>query len=151
MVGSRRSRGFRAERDLVTKLWARGFAVMRAPASGSKVKRAAYPDVVAIRKGHVAVFEVKSRSKEENIYIEKEQVDKLVEFATRAGGKAYIAVKVAGSDWVFIPVELLEPTASGYKVSREILARGLNIEQLEVDLGIRETLDKYIKPQHSQA
>lgn len=128
------------------KLWARGFAVMRAPASGSKVKKAIYPDVVAIRKGHIAVFEVKSRSKGENIYIEKEQVNKLVEFATRAGGKAYIAVKVVGSDWVFIPIELLEPTTSGYKVSREILARGLSIEQLEVDIGVRETLDKYMKP-----
>jgi Holliday junction resolvase len=149
LVRSGRARGFRAERDLVAKLWARGFAVMRAPASGSKIRKAAYPDVVAIRKGCVAVFEVKSRSKEEAIYIEKEQVDKLVEFASRAGGKAYVAVKVAGSDWVFVPVEILEATASGYKVSREALMKGLNIEQLEVDIGLRETLDRYIKPNRS--
>jgi len=149
LVRSGRARGFRAERDLVAKLWARGFAVMRAPASGSKIRKAAYPDVVAIRNGCVAVFEVKSRSKEEAIYIEKEQVDKLVEFASRAGGKAYVAVKVAGSDWVFVPVEILEATASGYKVSREALMRGLNIEQLEVDIGLRETLDRYIKPNRS--
>jgi len=143
---SGRSRGYRAERELVVQLWKRGFAVMRAPASGSKVKKAMYPDVVAIKNGHVAVFEVKSRSKEETIYIDREQVLKMIEFTERAGGRAYVAIRIPGRDWVFVPAEKLEPTGSGYRVGREAIAEGLNMEQLEVVLGLQETLLKYVKP-----
>ncbi|MCS7099263.1 MAG: Holliday junction resolvase Hjc [Sulfolobales archaeon] len=140
-----RSRGYRAERELVAQLWRRGFAVMRAPASGSKVKRAHYPDVVAIKNGRVAVFEVKSRSKEGNIYIEEEQIAKLVEFAARAGGKAFVAVKLPRQDWAFVPVERLELTSSGYRIRRDILSDSLNLDQLEVLLGLRSTLLEYVK------
>lgn len=140
-----RSRGYRAERDLVILLWKRGFAVMRAPASGSKIKRAMYPDIVAIKKGKIVVFEVKSRSKEETIYIGSEQIRKLLEFTTRGGGRAYIAVKIPGKDWLFIPVEQLEPTTSGYRISRESLKGALSLNQLEVVLGLAETLEKYMK------
>ncbi|MEM4659072.1 MAG: Holliday junction resolvase Hjc [Sulfolobales archaeon] len=146
MPKGNRSRGYRAERELVALLWKRGFAVMRAPASGSKVKKAMYPDVVAIRNGRVAVFEVKSRSREETIYIDKEQVMKMIEFTKRAGGSAYIAIRIPGRDWVFVPIERLEPTGSSYRVGKEVIAEGLSIEQLEVALGLRETLLKYVKP-----
>jgi len=118
---------------------------MRAPASGAKIKRAKYPDVVAIKKGRVAVFEVKSRSKEGAVYVDKEQVEKLLNFAERAGGKAYIAVRIAGRGWLFVPLSKLEDTGSSYKVSRESLDEGMTIEQLEVDLGVVETLDKYAR------
>lgn len=141
-----RARGYRAERELVLQLWKRGFAVMRAPASGSKIRRAKYPDVVAIKKGRIAVFEVKSRSKEETIYIDREQIQKMVEFAERAGGKAYVAIKIPGRDWVFVPVEQLEQINSGYRIRKETIAEGLNMEQLEVALGLRETLLKYLEP-----
>ncbi len=146
MPGGGRARGYRAERELVIQLWRRGFAVVRAPASGSRIRRAAYPDVVAIKSGRVAVFEVKSRSKEETVYIEREQVTKLAEFAKRAGGKAFIAVRISERGWVFVPIENLEPTETGYKVKKEALAEGLSLEQLEVSLGLRETLLKYTKP-----
>lgn len=139
-----RARGYRAERELVVQLWRRGFAVMRAPASGSRVRKAAYPDVVAIKNGRVAVFEVKSRSKEETIYLEREQVAKIVEFARRAGGKAYIAVRIPDRGWIFVPVEKLEQTEAGYKVRKEALLEGLSLEELEVALGLRETLLKYV-------
>ncbi len=146
MSGRGRARGYRAERELVVQLWRRGFAVMRAPASGSKIKKAAYPDVVAIKSGRVAVFEVKSRSKEETIYLEREQVAKIAEFARRAGGRAYVAVRIPDRGWTFVPVENLEPTETGFKVRKESLAEGLDLEQLEVSLGLRETLLKYVKP-----
>ncbi|MCX8184344.1 MAG: Holliday junction resolvase Hjc [Sulfolobales archaeon] len=150
MSKSSRSRGYRAERELVTQLWKKGFAVVRAPASGSKIKRAAYPDVVAIKKGRVAVFEVKSRSKEESIYIDREQIVKLVEFAERAGGRAYVAVKLPRQKWVFVPVEKLESTSSGYRVGRETLTESLNFDQLEVALGLKSNLMKYASPSEKE-
>jgi Holliday junction resolvase len=118
---------------------------MRAPASGAKIKKAKYPDVVAIKKGRVAVFEVKSRSREGAVYIDREQVEKLLSFAERAGGKAYIAVRISGRGWVFVPASKLEYTGSTYRVSREAIGEGMTVEQLEADLGLVETLDRYFK------
>jgi Holliday junction resolvase len=118
---------------------------MRAPASGAKIKKAKYPDVVAIKKGRIAAFEVKSRSKEGAVYVDREQVEKLLNFAERAGGRAYIAIRISGWSWIFVPVSKLEYTGSSYKVSREAIGEGMTIEQLEVDLGLVESLDRYVK------
>ncbi len=46
-------RGTEYERDLAYKLYQRGWAVIRAPASGAKAKRYLYPDLVAIKKGRI--------------------------------------------------------------------------------------------------
>lgn len=105
---------------------------MRAPASGSKAKRLAYPDVVAIYKGRVLVMEVKTVKKPRNLYIEPHQVNKLLEFTERAGGEPYIALKVVGTgEWVFIPVSKLEKTESGkYRLRKETIVEGLKLESL---------------------
>ncbi len=129
----RRRKGFHYERELARTLWRKGFACMRAPASGAKVKRVKYPDVVAIKNGVTLVFEVKTRSKPGAIYIERKQVEKIVEFASRAGGRAFIAVRVLdGRGWRFVPVEELEETRGGnYKVSEEVLEnKSLSLEEL---------------------
>jgi Holliday junction resolvase len=139
-----RRRGFAHERDLARRLWERGLAVIRAPASGSKAKRVLYPDLVAIYRGRVVAFEVKTVKTPRSIYIEPEQVKKLVEFCNRAGGEPYIAVKVVGSgEWLFIPIQLLERTESGtYKISREALTRGLRLEALVSELkGVKKLSD----------
>ncbi len=129
---SYRRRGFQHERDLARKLWDHGFAVMRAPASGSKAKYTKYPDLVAIMDRHIFAFEVKTVYREKTIYISAVQVEKLREFIKRAGGQGYIAVKVIGeSGWRFIPLEQLEETTGGnYKVPKELIGKGLRIRDL---------------------
>jgi len=139
-----RRRGFAHERDLARRLWERGFAVMRAPASGSKAKRLLYPDVVAIYRGRVVAFEVKTIKEPRSIYIDGEQVDKLIEFTKRSSGEAYIAVKVVGSgEWVFIPVDKLEKTSSGrFKVGKDLLSSGLKLEALvSIIKGVKKLSD----------
>lgn len=125
-------RAFQHERDLVKRLWDHGFAVVRAPASGSKAKRIAYPDVVAIYKGRVIACEVKTVRKSRSIYLDGSQVDKLLEFSRRAGGDAFIAIKVVGSGtWLFIPIDKLEKIDSKrYKIPKELLNSGLHLEAL---------------------
>lgn len=143
-LSGRRARGFAHERDLARKLWARGLAVMRAPASGSKAKRLVYPDVVAIYRGKVLVFEVKTASTLRDIYIPARQVEKLVEFARRAGGEAYIAVKVIGTgEWLFVHVEKLSRTPSGnFKISKSTLGEALTLPTLvSLVKGVRSLLD----------
>ncbi len=142
----RRRRAFQRERELVKLLWKKGFACMRAPASGSKVKKTVYPDIVAIWKGKVFVFEVKTTEKKRTIYVPKHQVDKLKEFAARAGGRAFIAVKIIGLNmpWKFIPIESLLHTSTGnYKITRDLLEQGLELSDLLREAGIVKDITSY--------
>ncbi len=141
----RRVRGYVAERELVVKLWKMGFAVMRAPASGSKIKKAKYPDVVAIKSCKVIVFEVKSRSKIDNIYIDEEQIRKLREFTDRAGGQAFIAVKTPGGMWKAVELGQLEKLNNTYKVSKDVLLKSKELDEVLRDLKLIPTLEDFIK------
>jgi len=137
-----RSRGYRAERELVHILWRLGFAVMRAPASGARIRKAEYPDVVAIMKGRVAVFEVKSRAEPSGLYIEPEQIKKLLDFAERAGGIPYIAVKIPHKEWKFVKVVRKEDgEGKTYKVSKEDIEKAPGIGGVLADLGLVKTLN----------
>jgi Holliday junction resolvase len=127
-----RRRGFHYERELAKLLYRAGFAVIRAPASGSRAKRVFYPDIVAIYKKNILVFEVKARSEPCDIYIEKEKVERLRDFAERAGGEAYIAVKIISlGEWRVVPLDKLWETEEGnYRVSKFTLERSIELEEL---------------------
>lgn len=140
-----RSKGYRAERELVNKLWRLGFAVMRAPASGSKIRKAKYPDVVAIKSGKVLVFEVKSRSKIESIYINGEQVSKLRDFSERAGGQAFIVVKIPNDVWKTVPIDSLEKLPNGsYRLNKELIERSKELYEVLRELKLIPSLEEYI-------
>jgi Holliday junction resolvase len=109
-----RRKGFEHERELARRLFKEGFAVLRAPASGAKVFRLIYPDVVAIYKGKVLVFEVKAYSSLRVVYIDARRYEGLMTFAERAGGEAFLAFKLIGSgEWRLVPFTKLEKTKSG--------------------------------------
>ncbi len=96
-------RGIRAERDLVYRLWRQGFAVLRGPASGAKAKHIFYPDVVAMYHGRIFVFEVKMRTSPTSISLQLEKLRKLYDFASRAGGEAYLAIKITSNrQWLVV-------------------------------------------------
>ena len=106
-------RGKQAELELVKKLRKAGYAVMRAPASGARTKRVFYPDVFAVRfdgsRYRVLVFEVKLRKHRDAIYLAAPKVWMLENFARRAGGEAYIAVRVSEEKrWYLFPLDILE-------------------------------------------
>ncbi len=120
--------------------------MIRAPASGAKIKKADYPDVVAIKDGKVAVFEVKSRRETKSIYLEKEQVRKLLTFAERAGGRAYVAVKIPHKGWRFIKAETLDRTPKGrYKVSKDQVNNAPTLAGVLADLGLIKDLTNFLK------
>lgn len=120
----------RAENELATILWNMGYAVIRGPSSGGGVRRRFQPDLVAIKNGVVLVFEVKTGSEGEPLYIESSQVVGVQEFARRAGGTAYIAVRFKGGEWRFHPIETLEVTRKGNFKIEEPRA-GLRLRDLE--------------------
>lgn len=120
-----RLRGFRAERELVARLWKMGFAVMRGPASGARIKRGVYPDIIAIKDRKVFVIEVKVRSRPSSVYVDREQVDKLLEFARRASGEAIIAIRIASlKTWKAVPIieaDFVQSSSSRVKIARSTI------------------------------
>jgi len=129
--GSAKRKGTRAEAELARLLWERGFAVVRGPSSGSGVRRRFQPDIVAMLNGEILVIEVKTaRSPNDTIYIESHKVIAMSEFAKRAGGTAFIAVRVRGGEWRFHRLDELEVTRAGnFKIPR--VGRGLKIRDIE--------------------
>jgi Holliday junction resolvase len=129
-VSNSNAKGNRRERELVNALDERGFAVMRAPASGSATDRE-LPDVLAGDGDDFYAIEAKS-SAGDPIYLDGEEVEALVYFARNFGAKPRIGVRFDREDWFFFhPADLHTTDAGSYRVKKEkALADGTDIEEL---------------------
>lgn len=117
MVGSN-AKGDRRERELVNELDAAGFAVMRAPASGSATERE-LPDVLAGDGERFFAIEAKS-SAGDPIYLDGEEVEALLFFSRNFGAKPRIGVRFDREDWYFFhPGDLYTTDAGSYRVKKE--------------------------------
>ena len=92
------AKGYAAERELTHELYSRGYAVLRAPHSGSI--SIASPDIVAIKNGKVFVIECKSHKKA--FTVDMSQLQELQEWEKRAGAIAYVAWKISHKGWHFL-------------------------------------------------
>ncbi|MCD2200597.1 MULTISPECIES: Holliday junction resolvase Hjc [unclassified Halobacterium] len=112
------AKGNRRERELVNAFDERGFAVMRAPASGAATERE-LPDVLA---GDGSVFyavEAKS-SAGDPIYLTGEEVEALVYFSQNFGAKPKIGVRFDREDWYFFhPADVYQTDGGNYRVKKE--------------------------------
>jgi len=127
---SANEKGARRERELVDELDALGFAVMRAPASGSATDRD-LPDVLAGDGDRFYAIEAKS-SAGDPIYLDGTEVESLVYFARNFGANARIGVRFDEADWFFFHPDDLHRTDGGnYRVKRETaLADGEDLHAL---------------------
>ena len=133
-------RGIREERELIHRLDSLGFAVLRAPASGSRTKLDR-PDILAGRKGFVLAIEVKT-SRKKTFYVRKESVEQLIRFSDRFGAKPYLAIKFkhTGLDWFLVKPENLVKTGKGFKVSlNDLKMKGESLESL-----VTKSLTEYL-------
>ncbi|RRJ28424.1 nucleoid-structuring protein H-NS [Halocatena pleomorpha] len=123
-------KGERRERELVNRLDERGFAVMRAPASGSATERE-LPDVLAGNGSAFYAIEAKS-SAGNPIYLSGEEVESLVFFAQNFGAKPRIGVRFDREDWYFFhPGDLHVTDGGNYRVKRETaLSSGTDLTEL---------------------
>ncbi|MFC7234955.1 Holliday junction resolvase Hjc [Halosegnis marinus] len=135
------SKGDRRERELVNLLDERGFAVMRAPASGAATDRE-LPDVLAGDGDRFYAIEAKS-SAGDPIYLTGEEVEALVYFARNFGAKPRIAVRFDREDWYFFhPGDLYVTDGGNYRVKKETaLADGVDTAELTGD-SEKVTLDE---------
>jgi Holliday junction resolvase len=133
-------KGDRRERELVNRLDESGFAVMRAPASGSATDRE-LPDVLAGDGERFYAIEAKS-SGGDPIYLSGEEVEALIYFAQNFGAKARIAVRFDREDWYFFhPGDLYTTDGGNYRVKKETaLADGVDFEEF-VGHSAKTTLD----------
>lgn len=135
-------KGERRERELVNLLDDQGFAVMRAPASGSATERE-LPDVLAGNGELFYAIEAKS-SAGDPIYLTGEEVEALVFFARNFGAKPRIGVRFDREDWFFFhPADLYTTDGGNYRVKRETaLADGIDLDEL-IGNSSRTSLDQY--------
>lgn len=135
-------KGDRAERSLVNHLDDRGFAVMRAPASGSATERE-LPDVLC-GNGH-AFWAIEAKVSSGNpIYLDEEEVDALRFFAQNFGASPTVGVRFDAkhgdphygpesddTGWRFYHPTNLHRTDSGnYRVKKAKMDDGLHLDHL---------------------
>ncbi len=124
------AKGDRRERELVNRLDEAGFAVMRAPASGSATERE-LPDVLAGDGDRFYAIEAKS-SAGDPIYLEGAEIEALVYFARNFGAKPRVGVRFDREDWYFFhPADLHTTDGGNYRVKLETaLADGTDLAEL---------------------
>ncbi|MFP8890895.1 Holliday junction resolvase Hjc [Natrialbaceae archaeon A-CW2] len=135
------AKGDRRERELVNALDEAGFAVMRAPASGSATERE-LPDVLAGDGETFYAIEAKS-SAGNPIYLTGEEVEALIYFAQNFGAKPRIGVRFDREDWYFFhPGDLHVTDGGNYRVKKETaIAEGTDFEEF-IGISKKVTLEE---------
>ena len=128
------TRGIQDERDLVQLLWKRGFAVMRAPASGAAT-RMPRPDIVAGNSEREVQFAIEVKTThDDKLYIARESIVQLMDFAQRFGCQPIVAIKFkgGGKPWLFLkPQQLAITPAVNFKITlTEALREGMDFKTL---------------------
>ena len=123
-------KGDRRERELVNLLDEAGFAVMRAPASGSATERD-LPDVLAGDGERFYAIEAKSSSGKP-IYLDGAEVESLLFFSRNFGAKARVGVRFDREDWYFFhPGDLYTTDGGNYRIKLETALRdGIDLAEL---------------------
>lgn len=123
------NKGSRRERELVNNLDESGFAVMKAPASGSATERE-LPDVLAGNRKRFYAIEAKSSSGDP-IYINEDEIKALTFFAENFGAEPWVGVRFDREDWYFFEPENMYRTKGGnYRVKKETaIEDGIDYEQ----------------------
>ena len=134
-------KGDRRERELVNLLDDAGFAVMRAPASGSATERE-LPDVLAGNGEEFYAIEAKS-SAGNPIYLSGEEIEALVYFSRSFGARPRVGVRFDREDWYFFhPHDLYRTDGGNYRVKKETaIADGTDLAEF-VGTSEKVTLDE---------
>ncbi len=124
----RKQKGSKAERELISRFWANGWAAFRAAGSGSQQFPA--PDIMAGNAIKQFAIEVKV-TKEKTKYFSREEINALVFFARKFGAQAWTCIKFGAEDYLFVHVEDLDETEKNYKITKDKAGlKGLNFEEI---------------------
>ncbi|MEM7826604.1 MAG: Holliday junction resolvase Hjc [Candidatus Aenigmatarchaeota archaeon] len=101
MTISKYKKGYRAEWELLHKIYKSGFLAIRSPRSGRIGLPS--PDIIAVKNRRLIVIECKSR--EDGFTVDKDQIGQLKAWKKRAKAMVYIAWRMSRKGWRFIPLE----------------------------------------------
>lgn len=125
---SSKSKGSKAERELLHMFWSRGLGCIRSAGSGSM--KYPGPDLIASNKIRTLAIECKS-TKENKKYLDEEDIKQLKEFCDIFGAEPWFAVRFARMNWLFLSLEDIEKTENGYVIDSKVAERrGLLIDEL---------------------
>ena len=125
---SSKSKGTKAERELLHLFWSKSWACIRSAGSGSM--KYPGPDLIVSNKARRLAIECKSTKKKKQ-YLDKHDVEQLKEFCGIFGAEPWFAVRFARMNWLFLSLEDIEKTENGYVIDAEVAERrGLLLEEL---------------------
>lgn len=126
--GRRKSKGSVAERELMHKFWASGWAAVRAAGSGST--QFPCPDLIVGNNLRKLALEVKT-TKDKKKYFPKQEIADLKYFSQKFGAEPWVVIKFDREDYYFITLEDLEETTASFVASLELAKRrGLLFEEI---------------------
>lgn len=125
---SSKSKGSKAERELLHMFWSRNVACLRSAGSGSM--KYPGPDLIVSNKIRTLAIECKSTKKDKK-YLEEADINQLKEFCDIFGAEPWFAVRFARMNWLFLSMEDIEKTEKGYVIDAKVAERrGLLIDEL---------------------
>lgn len=125
---NRKSKGTKAERDLIHMFWGAGWAAFRAAGSGSMPVPC--PDVIAGNIVRKLAIEVKVTA-DSTKYFTAEEINDLLKFAQTFGAEPWLGIKFDREGFFFINPEDLKKTEKSYSIKLDVAKdRGLSFEQL---------------------
>lgn len=123
-----KQKGSKAERELLHLFWSRKWACLRSAGSGSM--KYPGPDLIAGNKTRKLAIECKSTKKKKQ-YLEEYDVKQLRDFCDIFGAEPWFAVRFARKDWLFLNLDDIEKTESGYVIDAKVAERrGLLLDEL---------------------
>jgi holliday junction resolvase Hjr len=125
---STKSKGTNAERELIHKLWAKGYASIRSAGSGSM--KYPSPDILSSKEGRTLAIECKI-TKNKSKYFEEKEIEDLKKFSKIFGAIPYIAIKFKGEKWFFMIINDLKKTEKFYMIDIKLAKnKGFLFEQI---------------------
>ncbi|MBT3408168.1 Holliday junction resolvase [Candidatus Woesearchaeota archaeon] len=123
-----KSKGSKAERELIHLFWKNNWAALRSAGSGST--KYPSPDILASNNIRKIAIEAKS-VKNNYIYINKKQIFELIEFSRMFGCEYYIGAKFEKKGWYFLSIDDLKETEKSFCVNfKEHKEAGFSFNEL---------------------
>mgnify|MGYP000510083886 CR=1 FL=1 len=122
-----KSKGSKAERELIHLFWKNNWAALRSAGSGST--KYPSPDILASNNIRKIAIEAKS-VKNNYIYINKKQIFELIEFSRMFGCEYYIGAKFEKKGWYFLSIDDFSPSPGQGAIA--IVARIDDIQTIEM-------------------
>jgi holliday junction resolvase Hjr len=124
-----KSKGTRAERELLHLFWQNNWACMRSAGSGNTTMPS--PDLIAGNKNNLLAIECKS-TKGNSRNLQKEEIEQLVEFSDKIAAIPILAMRFDKNGWSFLNAKKTPKNKKGnYTISLKLCKeKGINFQEL---------------------